>query len=159
VKPHISGFSLYKPPPTTHFAQDIPHMLIHINISLLLVFLHLKFQIPKEKTRSTTKQTPKEVPLSKVNKTLSYYIVFKNGEQNLSNEMKEKLNRIVKIFNTNPNDTLTIMSEQKKILLHKERSISVNNYLISKGVPASQIRFVEYGKLKVTKEIQLILKE
>ncbi len=150
-------FSPWEQPSTTQFAQHIPHMLIQTNIILLLVLLDLNAQIPKKKTE--LKKTSKEVPISKIDKTLTYYIVFENGKTELNNDMKEKLDRVAKVFRTNSGDTLNIMSDIKMVPFYKERSISVNNYLISKGVPHTQIRFIEVGKLKVTKEIQLILKE
>jgi outer membrane protein OmpA-like peptidoglycan-associated protein len=150
------GIFPWKQPATTQFAQDIPHMLIHINIILFLVLSALNVQQPAKKQ---VKQNAKEVPISKLNKTLTYYIVFESGKTELNNEAKEKLDRIANVFKTNPGDTLNIMPDEVKIALYKERSISVNNYLRSKGVPQAQIRFVEYGKLKAAREIQLILKE
>jgi outer membrane protein OmpA-like peptidoglycan-associated protein len=116
-----------------------------------------KTQQPKEK--NLVKKTAKEVPISKVTKTLTYYIVFETNKTELSNNMKEKLDGICKIFRSNPGDTLDISSDSEKNKLYKERSISVNAYLISKGIPQAQIRFVEFGKIKAAREIQLILKE
>lgn len=144
-------------PSTTQFAQKIPRMLIRINIFLVLVFLDLNAQIPKKKTELEKKA--KEVSISKINRSLTYYIVFEKGKTELNSEMKQKLDRVAKVFKNNINDTLNIMSNTQKTSLYKERSISVNNYLISKGVPPPKIRFIEVGKLKAAREIQIILKE
>jgi outer membrane protein OmpA-like peptidoglycan-associated protein len=132
-------------------------MLIHINILLLLVFPWLNIQQPREK--NNMKKTAKEIPMSKVTKTLTYYIVFEPGKTELSKDMKEKLDGICKVFRSNPGDTLDISSGSEKNKFYKERSVSVNNYLISKGIPQAQIRFVEFGKIRAAREIQLILKE
>lgn len=153
------SFFPYKQPLTTQFAQAGSRLLIHIIIIPVLGFSTLKAQEPKQKTNSELKKTSKEVAISKVNKPLTYYIVFENGKTELNKDMKEKLDKICNVFQNNSSDSLDILSGSEQNALYKQRSISVNNYLISKGIPKTQIRFIEVGKIKATREIQLILKE
>lgn len=134
-------------------------MLIHINILLLLGFPTLNAQQPKQKPKTSSKESVKEVAISRVNKPLTYYIVFEKGKAELSKEMKEKLDRVYRVFLNNLQDSVDILPGSEKNKLYKERSISVNNYLLQKGVPQNQIRFIEVGKIKAAREIQLVLKE
>lgn len=111
-------------------------------------------------TVSTFKQTPKIIKEnSSTEKTLTYEVVFAMNKSYLSMALKEKLDRIYKVYTTNHTDTLNIISKTPGDKLYKERSINVTNYLISKGVPSSHIRYIDFGKFKTGNGIEIIIKE
>lgn len=95
---------------------------------------------------------------SNTKKTLTYEVVFDQNKSSLNLAAKDKLDRIYNVYAKNILDTLNIISKGNKDDLFKERSIAVTNYLISKGVPSSRIRYIDFGNAKVGDGIEVIIK-
>jgi outer membrane protein OmpA-like peptidoglycan-associated protein len=153
------GFLPDKKPLATQFAHEVLHMLIKKFLLSFIVFSTLQAQDREQKAGIEKPARVKEVYNSTSKKQLTYYIVFDSGKTILNKEAIEKLDRIIKTFKNNLSDTIDVKSGSEKNALYKERSLAVNNYLASKGVPQPQIRFIECGNLKTPKGIELILKE
>lgn len=129
------------------------------NLDALKFFRNAENKL-RNNSASIFKQTPKLIKEnSGTEKTLTYEVVFAINKSYLSIALKEKLDRIYKVYTANHTDTLNIISKTPGDKLYKERSINVTNYLISKGVPSSHIRYIDFGKLKTGNGIEIIIKE
>lgn len=140
----------------------------YIQILLVLVLPTISAQqTPKKlgsKNSSSDSSTGSSKPSSNIyensssKKKLTYEVVFEMNKSNLNISVKDKLNRVIKVYQNNFTDTLNIVSANTIDQLFKDRSFSVTNYLISHGVPSSHIRCINYGKMAVLDGIELIIK-
>jgi hypothetical protein len=134
---------------------------VHIFVFLgLPAFLSsIKVIVPTLIACHAFQQAPKKIKESSGSKkALTYYIEFEMGKSNLNLSVKEKLDRIYTVYVSNSTDTVNILTETAADKLYKERSIHLTNYLISKGVPASHIRAIDFGKKTSIDGIDLIIK-